>query len=135
MLAAALVAAPAAVTSLHVHEYVEHDHVEHHHGPASHEHQHARRPAVHELDHPAPPVGDGELALESCDPGHHAIAIGMTCAQPPQSDLSLADLDGPVEMAPSVRHRSATGVTDVRVHGPPFDPRIPSRAPPPTDLA
>jgi hypothetical protein len=30
---------------------------------------------------------------------------------------------------------SAVAVTEVRVHGPPFDPRIPSRAPPLTHLA
>ena len=139
LLVAALVAVPGVVSSLHVHEYTGHDHPTHHHGPASHEHGH-HDSSLTELDrdhddtlndHDAPAV-----RAESCDPGRHAVAVKMSGAQPPQLHLDLAELPGPTVAAPTVSLKSAIGITDVRVHGPPpFDPRIPSRAPPLTHLA
>ena len=138
LLVAALVAAPGVVSSLHVHEYTGHDHPTHHHGPASHGHGHhdpslTERERDHDHafdDHDAPAV-----RAESCDPGRHAVAVKMSCAQPPQLPLDLAEVPGPSIAVPAVPIRSAVGIIDVRLHGPPFDPRIPSRAPPLTHLA
>jgi hypothetical protein len=127
-------AAPAAAASLHVHDYADHDHPQHHHGPASHEHEHGRHdesPAsssMHtrglERHEPA-----GNL-LESCDPGRHTIAVKMSCAPSPQLHLGLAELSGSVSIPLPAPARVMRSFRDIRVHGPPFDPRIPSRAPP-----
>jgi hypothetical protein len=127
VLAPALVASSAMASSTHVHEYAEHDHPEHHHGPASHEHAHS---APAEQDHP--PADDDHPAFqaESCDPGRHAVAATFVCAQVPQSHVDLGDLPGPSIVAAAASIRSATPIVDVRVHGPPFDTRIPARAPP-----
>ena len=134
LLVAAQIAAPSVVSSLHVHEYIGHDHPTHHHGPESHEHgrHHARQI---EADHDHDVAVDGHevdtIQTESCDPGRHAVAVTMTCAQPLQLTLDLAELPGPTIVVPSAPVRTGVGITDVRVHGPPpFDPRIPSRAPP-----
>ena len=130
----ALVVSTAMGTSLHVHEYLGHDHPEHHHGPASHEHDDA---AVAELWHHAPEGDEDrpELQAESCDPGRHAVAVTMGCGHVPRMHVDLADVPGPAIVLPTAPIRSATPITDVRVHGPPFDLRIPSRGPPLTHLA
>jgi hypothetical protein len=133
LLVAALVAAPGVLSSLHVHEYTDHDHETHHHGPASHEHGHEPSPLnAPDLDHL--PVFDGHSAAtaraESCDPGRHVVAVKMSCGQLPRLHLHFAELPGPDVAVPAAPVRSAVGMTDVRVHGPPFDPRVPSRAPP-----
>ena len=135
LLVTALVAAPGVLSSLHVHEYIGHDHETHHHGPASHEHGHQPSPLnAPDLDHlpvfdcHSPPTA----RAESCDPGRHVVAVKMTCGQLPQLHLHFAELPGPDVVVPAAPVRPAVGVTDVRVHGPPFDPRVPSRAPPPT---
>ena len=134
VLAHALVASSAMGSSLHVHEYVGHDHPDHHHGPASHEHHHA---ALADQWHHAPEVDEDHPALraEPCDPGRHAVAVTMGCAHVPQMHVDLADVPGPAIVVPPAPIRSATPVTDVRVHGPPFDLGIPSRAPPLIPLA
>jgi ABC-type Zn2+ transport system substrate-binding protein/surface adhesin len=129
-----LAVSTAMGSSLHVHEYVEHDHPDHHHGPASHEHHqsavadHDDHSGAEDSDHP-------ELRSESCDPGQHAVAVTMGCAQVAQLHVAITELPGPTVLVPTAPVRSVTPVTDVRVHGPPFDPRIPSRAPPLTPHA
>jgi hypothetical protein len=129
----ALILWTAMASSLHVHEYAGHDHPEHHHGPASHEHHHSAAADDHHLedddsDHPC-------LQAESCDPGRHAVAVTMGCAQVPTVHVEIAELPGPAILAPTSSIRAAIPLTDVRVHGPPFDVAIPSRAPPLTHLA
>jgi hypothetical protein len=115
-------------SSMHVHEYAAHDHPDHHHGPASHEHKHS---VLAEQDHHSPADDDHQALLaESCDPGRHAIATTLGWAQVPQAHVDLGELPGPTIIAPAAPIRSATPVIDVRVHGPPFDARIPARAPP-----
>ena len=126
------------VSFLHVHEYIGHDHPTHHHAPASHEHGHELSPATEtDLDHVSTFDSHGAptARAESCDPGRHGVAVKMSCAKLPQLHLDLAELPGPTIVVPAVPVRSAVGITDVRVHGPPFDPRIPSRAPPLTPHA
>lgn len=115
-------------SALHVHEYVGHDHPDHHHGPATHEHGHLvvadrEHHSVEEHDDPA-------IEAESCDPGRHAVTVSMGCAYVPQVHVDFAALPGPTSEAASSPTRSAIALTDVRVHGPPFDARTPSRAPP-----
>jgi hypothetical protein len=129
VLAQALVASSAVGSSLHVHEYLGHDHPDHHHGPAAHDHEHS---TFVELDHHSAALEDHELAVraESCDPGRHAVSVSMACASVTQVHVDLAEQLGPRTVVPSVPIRSAIPITDVRVHGPPFDARIPSRAPP-----
>ena len=118
----------------HVHEYLGHDHPEHHHGPASHEHHHS---AVAGHDHHSvaedhdPPA----LQADSCNPGRHAVAVTMGCAQLPQVHVDVAELPGPTVIDSAAPVHSAAPVTDVRVHGPPFDVRVPARAPPLSHLA
>jgi hypothetical protein len=75
------------------------------------------------------------LQADSCGPGQHAVAVTMGCAQVPQLHVDIAELPGPSVLVPAAPVHSGVAVTDVRVHGPPFDPRIPSRAPPLTHLA
>jgi hypothetical protein len=133
VLVQAMVASSAMGSSLHVHEYVGHDHPEHHHGPAAHEHHHSETADDHysgpgDRDHPG-------LQTGSCDPGRHTVAVTMVCAQALQIHVEIAKLPGPAILAPAVSVRSATALTDVRVHGPPFDVGLPSRAPPLTHLA
>jgi hypothetical protein len=125
----ALVASTALTASLHVHEYTGHDHPEHHHSPASHEHHQA---AVADDDHHAETEDHGVPAFQadSCDPGNHAVAVTMGCAQVPQLHLAIAELPSPTITAPAAPVQSVAPVRDVRVHGPPFDSRIPARAPP-----
>ena len=133
VLVQAMVASSAMGTSLHVHEYVGHDHPEHHHGPAAHEHHHSALADDHhsgpeDLDHPG-------LQADSCDPGRHAVAATMVCAQAPTIHVEIAELPGPAILAPPASVPSAIALTDVRVHGPPINPGSPSRAPPLTHLA
>jgi hypothetical protein len=59
----------------------------------------------------------------------------MGCAQVPQLHVDIAELPGPTVLVPAAPVQPVASVTDVRVHGPPFDPRIPSRAPPLTPHA
>jgi hypothetical protein len=59
----------------------------------------------------------------------------MGCARIPQAHVDLAELPGPTFAVPGAPIRSAVPITDVRVHGPPFDARTPSRAPPLTPHA
>ena len=130
----ALVLSTAAEASLHVHEYLGHDHPEHHHGPASHEHHHA---AIADDDHHDETEDHDIPALQAdaCDPGQHAVAVRMGCAQAPPLHLDIAELPGPPILVPAAPVQSVAPVTDVRVHGPPFDSRIPARAPPVTSQA
>ena len=130
----ALVISTAVGASLHVHEYLGHDHPEHHHGPASHEHHHA---AIADDDHHDETEDHSLPALQadSCDPGQHAVAVTMGCAQVPPLHVDIAELPGPTVLVPAAPVQSVAPVTDVRAHGPPFDPRIPSRAPPLTPPA
>jgi hypothetical protein len=128
LLVQALVASTAMGGSLHVHEYVGHNHPDHHHGPAPHEHhfsvtEHDDHSGAEDTDHPA-------LHAESCDPGRHAVAVAMACAQVPQVHVEIAELPGPTLLNPAAPVRSPLAVTDVRVHGPPLDFTVPSRAPP-----
>jgi hypothetical protein len=134
VLAWALTVSSATTSSLHVHEYVGHDHPDHHHGPATHEHEHSERT---DNDHQAVAHHDHQpsIAPESCDPGRHAVIVRLGCACVPQVHGDLAELPGPTVAAPRATIRSAIPLTDVRVHGPPFDPGIPSRAPPLTPHA
>ena len=128
LLAHSLVVSSAMASSMHVHDYAAHDHPDHHHGPASHEHKHS---ALAEQDHHSPADDDHQaLQAESCDPGRHVIATTLGCAQVPRAQVDLGELPGPTIIAPAAPIRSATPVVDVRVHGPPFDARIPARAPP-----
>jgi hypothetical protein len=130
----AMVVSTAAGVSLHVHEYLGHDHPEHHHGPASHEHYHA---AIADDDHHDETEDHSlpTLQVDSCDPGQHAVTVTMGCAKVPQWHVDIAALPGPTVFVPAAPVQSVAPVTDVRVHGPPFDPRIPSRAPPLTPHA
>ena len=126
----ALVASTALAVSLHVHAYAEHDHPEHHHSPASHEHHQA---AVADDDDHHAETGDHGLPAfqaDSCDPGHHSVDVTMGCAQVPQLHLAIAELPSPTVVVPAAPVQSVAPVKDVRVHGPPFDSRIPARAPP-----
>ena len=125
----ALVVSTALGTSLHVHEYVGHDHPEHHHGPASHEHHPA---AIAENDHHDETEDHGLTALpaDSCDPARHAVAVAMGCAQVSQLHIAISELPSPTVVVPAAPVQSVAPVRDVRVHGPPFDSRIPARAPP-----
>ncbi len=128
----ALVVSTAAGASLHVHEYLGHDHPEHHHGPASHDHQAIADDDHHDEteDHDLPAV-----QADSCDPGHHAVAVTMGCAHVPQLHIAIAELPSPTVVVPAAPVQSVAPVRDVRVHGPPFDSRIPARAPPLTPQA
>ena len=128
VLASAVAVSSAAVSRLHVHEYVGHDHPDHHHGPAIHEHEHS--PSLEPGHHTAEADHQPGIDAESCDPGHHAVSVTTACAYTQYAHADLAELPGPAVFAPSGPMRSALPITDVRVHGPPFDPRIPSRAPP-----
>ena len=124
----ALVVSTAMGASLHVHEYLGHVHPEHHHGPASHEHHQAAIADDHHHDDPED-HGLPVLQADSCDPGHHTVAVTMSCAQVPPLHVDIAELPGPTVVVPAALLQSAVPVTDVRVHGPPFDSRIPARAP------
>ena len=124
----ALVVSTAAGVSLHVHEYLGHDHPEHYHGPASHDHHAAIADDDHHdetADHDGP-----ALQSDSCNPGQHAVAVRMGCAQVPPLHVDVAELPGPPILVPAAPVQSVAPVTDVRVHGPPFGSRIPARAPP-----
>jgi hypothetical protein len=133
LLAHSLVVSSAMASSMHVHEYADHDHPEHHHGLASHEHKHA---APAEQDHHSPADDDHPaFQAESCDPGRHAVATTLGRAQIPHAHVDLGELPGPTFIVPAAPIRSATPVVDVRVHGPPFDARVPARAPPLTPHA
>ena len=133
LLAHSLVVSSAMASSMHVHEYAEHDHPDHHHGPASHEHKHS---ASAEQDHHSPTDDDhAALQAESCDAGRHAVAVTLVCAQVPHGHVDLGDLPAATTIAPAAPIRSTTPVVDVRVHGPPFDVRVPARAPPLTPHA
>lgn len=135
LIVAALVTAPVAASSVHVHVYAGHDHPEHHHGPSTHEH------------HPAPsaqPSHHHEVALqdagrerhwESCDPGHHTVAFKMGCAHVPSHQLNLASLPDQALIVPAQTVTSLQPLADVRVHGPPCRSHLPSRAPPLSSLA
>ena len=128
LLANSLAVSSAMASSMHVHQYAEHDHPEHHHGPAAHEHGHS---ALVEQDHHSATDNDHPaFRAESCDPGRHAVATTLGCAQIPPAHVDLGELPGPTIIAPAAPIQSATPVVDVRVHGPPFDTRIPARAPP-----
>jgi hypothetical protein len=128
VLACGLFVSSTAVSSLHVHDYTDHDHPEHHHGPASHEHGHS---TIADRDHHSLPDEDRPaLEAEACDPGRHAISITMGCAHLPQVHAEFAELPAPTGDAPNAVIRSTIPLTDVRVHGPPFDTRIAPRAPP-----
>ena len=133
VLANALAASSATAALLHVHEYSGHDHPEHHHGLAAHSH----RPPVLTEHHGA---DEGEehhpaVRVDSCDPGQHAVAVTMGCAQVPRVHVDVAELAAPTLFASTAPLRSTAPITDVRVHGPPCDFRFPSRAPPLTSLA
>jgi hypothetical protein len=133
VLACGLAVSSTAVSSLHVHDYTDHDHPDHHHGPASHEHAH---PAIADRDdHSSADEDQPALEVESCDPGRHAISITMGCVHSPQVHAEVAELSAPTAKAPISATGSTTALTDVRVHGPPFDARIASRAPPVTPHA
>jgi hypothetical protein len=56
--------------------------------------------------------------------------VTMGCAPLPQLHLAIAELPSPTVVVPAAPVQSVAPVTDVRVHGPPFDSRIPARAPP-----
>ena len=108
VLAQALVVSSAMASSLHVHEYLGHDHPDHHHGPANHKHDH---PAVADRDHHSTAAHDDDhptVGGESCDPGRHAVAVTMGCAQVPQVHVDIAELPGPTIAAPTAPIRSAT---------------------------
>jgi hypothetical protein len=133
MLVAASVVSSAAGSSLHVHEYAGHDHPEHRHGPASHEHHHSAIAEDHHSEAEDPDHPD--LQAESCDPGRHAVAVTIGCAQAARFHVDIAELPGPAIPAPTASAGSAMPLADVRVHGPPLALGIPSRAPPLTHLA
>ena len=131
-------AMPAVLATLHVHEYSSHDHPSHHHGPAVHEHE---RAADIGHDHPSAEHGhehDSTIAhnesttaaLEPCDPGRHSISVGIGILQVRSLHIDLAEIAGPTVFAPPVPIRATVARRDVRVHGPPCDLQIPSRAPP-----
>ena len=130
----ALVVSTATVSSLHVHEYFGHDHPEHHHGLASHEHDDTELP---DLDHHVGSVDEDQEEIEAgpCDPGRHAFAVTLGCAHVPLVHIEFAEGAGPTVVAPIAPIGSATPITDIRVHGPPSNVRIPSRAPPLPHLA
>jgi hypothetical protein len=129
VLVQALVVSTAMGSSLHVHEYLGHDHPDHHHGPASHEHHQSvavdsdYHSSYEDSDHPG-------LRSQSCDPGRHAVAVTTGCAQVPQLHVDIAEMPGPTARMAGAPVQSVAPVADVRVHGPPSDLRIPSRAPP-----
>ena len=128
LLANSLVVSPAMASSMHVHQYAEHDHQEHHHGPASHEHEPS---APAEQDHHSATDEDHQaFQAESCNPGRHAVATALGCAQVPRAYVDVGELPAPTTIAPAAPVQSATPVVDVRVHGPPVDARIRARAPP-----
>ena len=134
VLAPALVISSTMVSSLHVHEYIGHDHPAHHHGPASHEHGHSSE-VDQAHDSPSAEENRPSVNAESCDPGRHAVAVKMGCAQLPQVHVDLGELPRPTIVVPSAPIRSAPPIRDVRVHGPPFAGRIHSRGPPLTHPA
>lgn len=135
VLAQALIVWPILPSPLHVHEYIGHDHPDHQHGPASHEH-HPSSASAEQAHHGQEEDEDQQAAhVESCDPGMHAAAVAIGRAQVPQPRVDLGELPGPMIVAPAAPVRSAIPVVDVRVHGPPFDLRIPARAPPLTSPA
>lgn len=127
LLAQSLIASTSVASSLHVHEYVGHDHPDHHHGPAVHDH-----PGTADRDHHGHADDEAHPAWEAdpCGPGRHAVAVSIGCASVPPMNVDLAELPGPTLAVPSSPIRSAVPFTDVRVHGPPFDARTASRAPP-----
>jgi hypothetical protein len=127
-LAHALVVSSFGVSPLHMHEYVGHDHPDHHHGPAIHGHTHAATGAHHgglteEHHRPA-------LQADRCDAGKHAVTVAMGGAFVVQLHLDTAELPGPTIAIVPAPAQSTAPVTDVRVHGPPHEIRLPSRAPP-----
>jgi hypothetical protein len=136
-------ALPAVLSSLHVHEYSGHDHPSHHHGPAAHHHEraanigreHAEPEPGHDHDSVIVHAEDITATIESCDPGQHSITVGIGIIQVRSAHVDLAHIAGPTLFAPPVSVGATVLRTDVRVHGPPFDAQIPSRAPPVTHLA
>jgi hypothetical protein len=54
----------------------------------------------------------------------------MGCIHTPQKHPMSAAVRAPADAAPITSNRSPVPFTDVRVHGPPLDVRIPARAPP-----
>jgi hypothetical protein len=133
VLVQALAVSTSIASSLHVHEYLGHDHPDHHHGPAAHDHDH---PATVDRDHHTLPGEDHPAwQADPCDPSRHAVSVSMSCACIPQAHVDLAELPGPTLAVAGAPIRSAVPFTDVRVHGPPFDARPPSRAPPLTPRA
>jgi hypothetical protein len=134
LLAQALMVSTFVASSLHVHEYVGHDHPDHHHGPAAHDHDH---PATTDRDHHSHEENEDHPAwqADACEPGRHAVSVSMSCACILQAHVDLAELPGPTVGVPSAPIRSTVPFTEVRVHGPPFDARIPARAPPRTPHA
>jgi hypothetical protein len=130
----ALAVSTSMAASLHVHEYLGHDHPDHHHGPASHDHQ---QPPTVDRDHHAHADDEDHPAWQAdpCEPGRHATGVSMTCACVPQAHVDLAEVPQLSLVRPIAPARAAVAVIDVRVHGPPFDARIPARAPPVSHLA
>lgn len=131
-------AMPAALSSLHVHEYSGHDHPSHHHGPAVHQHE---RAADLGHEHSGAEYGHGDdsaiahtesatATIEPCDPGRHSISVGIGIIQVRSVHVDLAQFASPTLFALPVSIHAIGPRTDVRVHGPPFDVQIPSRAPP-----
>jgi hypothetical protein len=125
-----LVVSTAMGSSVHVHEYIGHDHPDHHHGPASHEHHHSALAVQDDHHSDAVDADHPVMEGETCDAGRHAVAITLGCAQVPQLQVDIADLPGSTVLVPIAPVRSIASVTEVRVHGPPRDLRVPARAPP-----
>jgi hypothetical protein len=136
LLAAALSLAPVAATSLHVHTYVGHDHPEHHHGPAVHDHH--SFPLAPHADHETVDSHDEAgtaVTPDACDPGDHAAAVKIACADRSAVHATLAELPRRPIVSPSMRPSRPLAITDTRAHSPPAGPCLPARAPPLTNLA
>ena len=107
------------VSALHIHAYADHDHPEHQHGLAAHEHH----PSASQHD-------DDGLRLETCDPGQHAVSLVIGCTPLPQAHSIHIECPTSKDVEPLLPLRSASDVTEVRVHGPPTRTNASPRAPP-----
>jgi hypothetical protein len=128
LLVQALIVASASASVLHVHEYAGHDHPDHRHGPAAHTHAQS---TAHDHDRDLPAGGDHGATIESaaCEPGRHAVGARMA-ADIRLAQVDVGELPARIAVAAAATICAATALTDVRVHGPPLDDRIASRAPP-----
>jgi hypothetical protein len=129
LVAAAMLLASGPGVPWHVHEYWGHDHADHRHGPAAHSHtaDADRHGGTFSADHGP--------AIESCDPGEHAVSVVFEFVGCDTQRAPLAVVFATVRMTPPDVAGLSAAPSDVRAHGPPQVAAAPLRAPPLVHLA